>query len=46
MLVNEENIMLEACIQVRLESKLDNNGIVMAIYVGVDPIQSLEDLAD
>lgn len=46
MLINEENIMLTARIQVRLESKLNDDGIMMAVNMCVHSVKSFEDLAD
>ena len=46
MLVDEQDVMFEAGIEVWLQSELDDNRIVMAIYVCVDPIKSLEELPD
>lgn len=45
-LVDEENVMLEARIEVCLESELSDDGIVMAVYVGIDTVHSLENLSD
>lgn len=36
--------MLEAGIQVCLETELTNDRIVVAVYVGVDAVHALEDL--
>ena len=38
--------MLEACVQMGFKTKLSNNGIVVAIYVGVDTVHALEYLSD
>ena len=46
MLVNEEHIVLETCIQMRFESKLDYNRIVMTVDVCVDPVKTFEELSD
>lgn len=46
MFVDEEDIVLEARIQMGLQSKLDDNRIVVTIYVCVDAIESLEKLTD
>lgn len=45
-LIDKQDVMLEAGIEVRLQSKLDDDGVVMAIDVCVDPIKSFEKLAD
>ena len=42
MLIDEENVVLEACIKVRLKSEMSNNRVVMTIYVSVDSIQARE----
>jgi len=44
MLVDEENVVLEAGIEMSLKAKFSDDGIVMAIYVGVDAVHPLEDL--
>jgi hypothetical protein len=44
MLINEKHIMLEAGIQVRLESKLDYYRIMMAVNMRVNSVKSLEEL--
>ena len=46
MLINEENIMLETSVEVSLKAELSNNGVVVAIDVGVDTVHSLENLSD
>lgn len=46
MLINEENIVLEARVQVSLEAKLANDGVVVAVNVSVHTIHALEDLSD
>lgn len=44
MLVNEKDVVLETGVEVRLESKLDDDGIVVAVDVRIDTVKSLEDL--
>jgi hypothetical protein len=44
MLVNKENIVLEAGVEMWLKSEVDDNRIVVAVNVGVDTIQSFEHL--
>ena len=46
MLVNEKNVVLETGVHVRLQSKLDNCGVVMTVDVCIHSIQSLEYLTD
>jgi hypothetical protein len=45
-LINEENIMFEASVEVSLETKLTNNGIMVTIDVGVDAVHPLENLSN
>ena len=45
MLIDEQDIVLEACVQMGLEAKLDDDRIVMTVDMRVDPIQSLKELA-
>lgn len=44
MLIHKQNVMLEARVQMRLETEIDDDGIVMAVNVGVDAVETLEDL--
>jgi len=46
MLVNEQNVVLEACIEMSLKTKLTNDWIVMAVDVSVDSVHSLEYLSN
>jgi hypothetical protein len=46
MLIDEENIMLEASVEVGFETELSNNWIMMTINVGVDTIHAFKNLAD
>lgn len=46
MLVDEEHILLEAGVEVGLEAELTDDGVVVAVDVGVDAVHALEDLAD
>jgi hypothetical protein len=46
MLINEEDIVLEAGIEVWLEAQVHNDGIVVTVDVRVDAIKALENLAD
>lgn len=45
-LVDEEDVLLEAGVEVGLEPELADDGVVVAVDVGVDAVHSLEDLAD
>ena len=46
MLVDEENVMLEARVQMRLQAQLHDDGVVVAVDVRVDAVQALEELPD
>ena len=46
MFVNEENVVFEACVQMWLESQLRNYWVMVAVYVGIDSVQPLEELLD
>jgi len=46
MLLNKKHIMLEARIQMRFQTKIDDDRVMMAIDVRINPIESLEDLED
>lgn len=46
MLINEEHIVLEARIEVRLQTQLDNDGVVVAVDVRVDAVEALEHVSD
>lgn len=46
MLVHEQYVMLEASIQVRLEAKLQDHWVVVAVDVGVNAIEPLKELLD
>lgn len=46
MLVDEQHVMLEARIKMRLEAQLDNDRVVVAVDVGVDAVQALEHVSD
>ena len=46
MLVNEQDILLEARVEMGLEAELANHGIVVAVYVCVDTVHALEYLAN
>lgn len=45
MLVDEQHVLLEAGVEVRLEAKLADYGVMVAVDVGVDAVHALEDLA-
>lgn len=45
-LIDEEDVLLEARVEMGLQAKLADDGVVMAVDVGVDAVHALEDLAD
>ena len=44
MLVDEEDIMFEACVEMWFKSKLHDDWVVMAVDVRIYSVQALEDL--
>lgn len=46
MLIHKQHVMLEACIQVRFEAKVDDDRIVVAVDMGVHAVHALEDLEE
>jgi len=46
MLVNKQDILFEARVEVGLQPELADDGVVVTVYVGVDAVHALEDLAD
>jgi hypothetical protein len=46
MLVNEQNVVLEACVQMWLEPQLNDDRVVVAVDVGVDTVETLEHVAN
>lgn len=46
MLVNEENIVLKAGIEMSLQPKFTNHRVVMTVYVCINPVHPLEYLTD
>jgi hypothetical protein len=46
MLIDEQDIVLEAGIEMWLETQVDDDGIVVTVDVGVYSIQALENLPD
>lgn len=44
-LVDEEDVLLEGSVEVGLEAELADDGVVVAVDVGVDAVHALEDLA-
>jgi hypothetical protein len=40
MLVNEQNVVLEACVQMWLEPQLNDDRVVVAVDVGVDTVEN------
>jgi hypothetical protein len=45
-LVDEENVLLEARVEVRLETELADYGVMVAVNVGIDAVHALEDLTN
>lgn len=45
-LVHKEHVLLEARVEVRLQTQLADHGVVVAVDVRVDTVHALEDLAD
>jgi hypothetical protein len=45
MLINEQNIVLEAGIEMRFEAQLNNNRVVVAVDVCVDAVETLKDIS-
>lgn len=43
-LIDEEDVMLKAGVEMRLEAKLSDYWVVMAVDMGVNSVHSLEDL--
>ncbi len=46
MLVDEEHVMLEACVQMRLEPQLQHDRVVVAVDVCVHAVEAFEHLPD
>ena len=46
MLIDEEHVLLEAGVQMRLQAKLPDDRVVVAVYMGVDSVHALEDLSN
>ena len=46
MLIDEEDVVLEACVEVSFEAKFTNDRVVVAIDVSVDAIHALEYLSN
>ena len=45
-LVDEQHIVFKTRVQVRFETQLDDDRVVMAVDVGVDAVEALEHVAD
>ena len=45
MLVNEQDIVLEARVQVGLQAEMDDNWVMVAVDVGINSVEALEELA-
>jgi hypothetical protein len=46
MLINEQDVVLEAGVEMWLETQMNNDRVVMAIDVRINTVQTLEDLTD
>jgi hypothetical protein len=46
MLIHKQNVMLEARVQMRLETEIDDDGVVMAVDMSIHSVKPLEDLED
>jgi hypothetical protein len=46
MLIDKQDVVLEACIKVSLEAEFANDGVMVAVDVGVDTIHALEYLSN
>lgn len=46
MLVNEQDVLLEARVEMRFEAELTDDGVVVAVNVRVHAVHALEDLAN
>jgi len=44
MLVDKQNVVLEACVQMGLQTQVDDNRVVVAVNVRVHSVQALENL--
>jgi hypothetical protein len=44
--VNKEDVVLEAGVEMGFETELADDGIVVAVDMGVNTVHSFEDLAD
>lgn len=44
MLLNKQDEVLETRVQVRLQPQMDNDGVVVAVDMGVDAVEALEQL--
>lgn len=45
-LINEENVVLEACVEMWLKTELHDDRVVVAVDVSVDAVETLEHLSD
>ena len=46
MLIHKQYVMLETCIQVRFEAKVDDDRVVVAVDMCIDAIHTFEDLEE
>lgn len=46
MLMNEQHVMLKACIDVRLKSQLRDDRVMMTVHMSIYPVQTFEHLSN
>jgi hypothetical protein len=46
MLVDEQDVVLEARVEMWFEAELDDDRVVVAVYVRIDTVKALEHVAD
>jgi hypothetical protein len=46
MLIHKQYVVLETCIQMRFETKVDDDWVVVAVDMGIDAIHAFEDLKE
>lgn len=46
MLIDKQHVVLEAGIEMRLETQRDDDRVVVAVDVGINAVEALEDLAE
>lgn len=46
MLIDKQDIVFEASVEVRLEAEVHDNWVVVAVDMSIDTVETLEDLTD